>query len=65
MGTICPYEHTRFFNRQLTVLIVLHLVTICRLTHPVVFLPYDKYRAVVLVDSNRKHSVCRRFRLVP
>ena len=28
-------------------------------------LPYDKYCAVVLVDGNRKHSVCRRFRLVP
>lgn len=28
-------------------------------------LPYDKYCAVVLVDRNRKHSVCRRFRLVP
>ena len=28
-------------------------------------LPYDKYCAVVLIDGNRKHSVCRRFRLVP
>lgn len=28
-------------------------------------LPYDKYCAVVLVDRNRKHSVRRRFRLVP
>ena len=28
-------------------------------------LPYDKYCAVVLVDGNRKHSVRRRFRLVP
>ena len=28
-------------------------------------LPYDKYCAVVLVNGNRKHSVCRRFRLVP
>lgn len=28
-------------------------------------LPYDKYCAVVLVDGNRKHSVCRRFRFVP
>ena len=28
-------------------------------------LPYDKYCAVVLVDGNRNHSVCRRFRLVP
>lgn len=28
-------------------------------------LPYDKYCAVVLVNGNRNHSVCRRFRLVP
>ena len=28
-------------------------------------LPDDKYCAVVLIDGNRKHSVCRRFRLVP
>lgn len=32
---------------------------------PFYFLPYDKYCAVVLVDGNRNHSVCRRFRLVP
>ena len=37
----------------------------CRLFFLLSILPYDKYCAVVLIDGNRKHSVRRRFRLVP
>jgi hypothetical protein len=39
--------------------------THCRPFFLLSILPYDKYCAVVLIDGNRKHSVCRRFRLVP